>query len=416
MYHNCITRQSSPIFLCLLNTYSTGVGDASVNPKKQKELSPSSMNQQEHKSSQQQMHHPQPPVPINGGMEKLTLNGNGPGGLPSGNGIKSQVPLRQQEEYPISKQQPMTDGRGGIVVPRKNEQPSKIFSHTDGGIMDEAFGNHQQQPAMHNYNPFWKQSPNYDYANAELQPGNNFGPLPAPPQYPNGGVQYGNGQNYGNAGYQYRGYSNMQGSPQQSPPQGIPMVPQGQPQYPSVNNNNNYNLPSNSHQQQQIYYNSNPSQGISNNAGSPISNPVNAQPSNIQNGGTSQASNAMIPSNPQGAPQPTTSKPNTNQQGAQPNSNNNSNSSNGKNSLSKLESEFIKSLKVQSLQGGSSDIQSEELSPHSAGAGAVFIFILGLGMSIIMVIIVGCRLRRVGRRQRGKNRLDPDYLVDGMYL
>lgn len=59
---------------------------------------------------------------------------------------------------------------------------------------------------------------------------------------------------------------------------------------------------------------------------------------------------------------------------------------------------------------------TEELSPHTAGAGAVFIFILGLGMSIVMVLIVGCRLRRVARRQRGKNRLDPDYLVDGMYL
>jgi len=69
----------------------------------------------------------------------------------------------------------------------------------------------------------------------------------------------------------------------------------------------------------------------------------------------------MIPSNPQGAPQSTTSKPSTNQQGAQQNSNNDSSSSNGKTSLSKLESEFIKSLKVQSLQSGSSDVQSGTL-------------------------------------------------------
>jgi len=136
--------------------------------------------------------------------------------------------------------------------------------------------------------PFWKQSPNYDYANAELQSsGTNFGPLPAPPQYPNGGMQYGNGQTYGNGnGYQYRGYANnMQGSPQQSSPSqgGLPLVPQNQPQYPPVNNNNNYNLPSNSQQQQQqqIYYNSNPSQGISNNgAMAPVSNQASAQPSN----------------------------------------------------------------------------------------------------------------------------------------
>lgn len=39
-------------------------------------------------------------------------------------------------------------------------------------------------------------------------------------------------------------------------------------------------------------------------------------------------------------------------------------------------------------------------------------------MSILMVIILGCRFRhrKSGVRRRGKNRLDPDYLVDGMYL
>lgn len=62
--------------------------------------------------------------------------------------------------------------------------------------------------------------------------------------------------------------------------------------------------------------------------------------------------------------------------------------------------------------------ESDELSPHKAGPGAVFLFIVGLGMTAVMAVIVGCRLRRlgVGARRRRKNRLDPDYLVDGMYL
>lgn len=61
---------------------------------------------------------------------------------------------------------------------------------------------------------------------------------------------------------------------------------------------------------------------------------------------------------------------------------------------------------------------SDELSPHKAGPGAVFLFIVGLGMSVVLAVIVGCRLRRLGAgaRRLRKNRLDPDYLVDGMYL
>ena len=61
---------------------------------------------------------------------------------------------------------------------------------------------------------------------------------------------------------------------------------------------------------------------------------------------------------------------------------------------------------------------TDELSEDSPGFGAILAFVMGLGMSVIMVIIVSCRLRRMkmGSRRRGKNRLDPDYLVDGMYL
>jgi len=58
----------------------------------------------------------------------------------------------------------------------------------------------------------------------------------------------------------------------------------------------------------------------------------------------------------------------------------------------------------------------EGLNPHVAGAGAILAFIVGLGMSILMIVIVTCRLRRVGNRRHRKNRLDADYLVDGMYL
>jgi len=65
------------------------------------------------------------------------------------------------------------------------------------------------------------------------------------------------------------------------------------------------------------------------------------------------------------------------------------------------------------------DIFSEEMSPHGAGPGAFILLIIGVAMSIVMAIVIGCRLRRIslghGRRRR-KNRLDSDYLVDGMYL
>ena len=53
---------------------------------------------------------------------------------------------------------------------------------------------------------------------------------------------------------------------------------------------------------------------------------------------------------------------------------------------------------------------------NTAGPGAVLAFAAGLIMSISMAVMVGCRLRRIGTRRRGKNRLDPDFLVDGMYL
>ena len=53
---------------------------------------------------------------------------------------------------------------------------------------------------------------------------------------------------------------------------------------------------------------------------------------------------------------------------------------------------------------------------NRAGPGAVLAFVAGIIMSIAMVVMVGCRLRRIGTRRRGKNRLDPDFLVDGMYL
>jgi hypothetical protein len=60
----------------------------------------------------------------------------------------------------------------------------------------------------------------------------------------------------------------------------------------------------------------------------------------------------------------------------------------------------------------------EEMSPHRAGPGAFILLILGVAMSIVMAIVIGCRLRRIGMgpRRRRKNRLDSDYLVDGMYL
>jgi len=89
----------------------------------------------------------------------------------------------------------------------------------------------------------------------------------------------------------------------------------------------------------------------------------------------------------------------------------------------KLEEEILKSLKQQPYNSNNNDAESaamhlEELSPQRAGSGAVFLLIVGLGMSAVMAVIVGCRIRRIGigSRRRRKNRLDPDYLVDGMYL
>lgn len=107
--------------------------DTSVNKQKG---SSSTLNQQLQPS---QSHHPQPPVPISGVLDKsFTLN-NGPSGL------SNQVPLRQSEDY---SQVLKSNGAGGIVnVPRKN---ADIFSHKDGGIMDDAYTSHQQQQQMHN--------------------------------------------------------------------------------------------------------------------------------------------------------------------------------------------------------------------------------------------------------------------------
>ncbi|CAG7832656.1 unnamed protein product [Allacma fusca] len=86
------------------------------------------------------------------------------------------------------------------------------------------------------------------------------------------------------------------------------------------------------------------------------------------------------------------------------------------NEISKLElPQSLRTLSSQ-IQSFASESEKDDLTDHAAGPGAVLAFIMGLAMSIIMVVVVGCRLRRIGTRRRGKNRLDPDYLVDGMYL
>lgn len=81
--------------------------------------------------------------------------------------------------------------------------------------------------------------------------------------------------------------------------------------------------------------------------------------------GNSQLPSPVItPSNQQGAlsqAAPATSKPNSEKQGA-PKIGNTSTISKTTDSLSKIESEFIKSLKSQSLRGGPSDIESGKVS------------------------------------------------------
>lgn len=106
--------------------------------------------QQQGQQAQSQLHHPQPPVPINGGSNVISGN-NGAGTSVVPAGLKGQVPLHQPEEYPQNPSKPITDGAGGIMnIPRKNDQAINIFNHKDGGIMDETFGNHQQQQTGHN--------------------------------------------------------------------------------------------------------------------------------------------------------------------------------------------------------------------------------------------------------------------------
>lgn len=136
-----IKKQSNPQQKMRIFSFSTaypaGGSDASSNTNKSRGSATL--------PAQQPNHHPQPPVPINGGGENIPsfgVNGN----IPSINtGLKNLPPLKQPEEYPpmsanMQSQLPIADASG--MASRKNE---KIFKHT-GGLMDE-YGSHPQANA-----------------------------------------------------------------------------------------------------------------------------------------------------------------------------------------------------------------------------------------------------------------------------
>lgn len=95
-------------------------------------------------SPQQQNHHPQPPVLINGAIEKSATptGNNGPG-----SGIKP--PLRQAEEYSplinnLKPQHSSADIDNGI---RKNDE-SSIFRNKEPSILDNNGYGSRHHPSM----------------------------------------------------------------------------------------------------------------------------------------------------------------------------------------------------------------------------------------------------------------------------
>jgi hypothetical protein len=272
-----------------------------------------------------------------------------------------------------------------------------IFNHKDGGIMDDTYGNQLQQQRQNPLPPYWK---SYDYGTGEAP--NSYGQTI--PQLQNPGPY---GGNYGgsNNGQPYLYPQNFPGGyPQQmGPPFG----------------DKNYNMNVLSQQQQSPYfYNPNNNMNGLRNA-NPI--PDSSGLSSSQAGLAPQASAlataapgvttpSTTTSRPAGKPAETmTAKTPTSQKDL---------SAKAKSLETAREEQLIQSLLSKTATIPKHSEMVGEAPETVPGAGAVLAFIIGLGMSVIMVIMVGCRLRRVklGSKRRGKNRLDPDYLVDGMYL